>query len=94
MSDRVERDLRLEIKASREAHAKVVAAMKRRTEAAARRRGADDEDEEKADEAAFAAGLSDECPRCGLSFLEMGGNEEELRAHLLSCADTNAIAVS
>mmetsp|Transcript_88595 Transcript_88595/g.171577 ORF Transcript_88595/g.171577 Transcript_88595/m.171577 type:complete len:341 (-) Transcript_88595:290-1312(-) len=68
--------------------------MKRRTEAANRRRGRDEDNEQECAEQAFALGLKDECPRCGLSFLEMVGQsgEDDQREHLMTCSDTNAIA--
>jgi len=79
--------------ASREAQAKVVEAAKRRTASAKRRLGdQDDEQQQREEEAAFAAGLSDACPRCGLE-ISLIGNEEEQRAHLASCEDEKQHAV-
>jgi len=73
--------------ASREAQAKVVEAAKRRTASARRRLGdQDDLQQQREEEAAFAAGLRDACPRCGLD-IGLIGNDEEQRAHLASCAD-------
>jgi len=92
MSDRAYGDLRAELKQSREARVKTVEAIRRRA-AAANRRGGGDGGSDKRAEAAFAAGLSDCCPRCGLSFLGVGRVEEEAQAaHLLACSDGAAIA--
>jgi len=95
MSDRAEAALRAELKTAREQHAKVVESARRRAASVAKRRGGggqgvDAEAEAQASEAAFAAGLSDSCPRCGGSFLAMGG-EEDQRQHLLECTDAKAI---
>ena len=70
---------------------KSVEAQKRRAASAKRRRGAADEaDESRAEDEAFALGLSDECPRCGKSFLEIGDTEAQC-LHLTQCTDANAI---
>mmetsp|Transcript_29589 Transcript_29589/g.66319 ORF Transcript_29589/g.66319 Transcript_29589/m.66319 type:complete len:473 (-) Transcript_29589:94-1512(-) len=95
MSDRAEAALRAELKTAREQHARVVESARRRAASVAKRRGGggqgvDAEAEAQASEAAFAAGLSDSCPRCGGSFLAMGG-EEDQRQHLLECTDAKAI---
>lgn len=67
-------------------------AAKRRAAAAKRRNGDGDGDAAaklRAEEAAFAAGLCDACPRCGV---ELGGHDDEQRAHLAACADGKQIA--
>jgi len=91
MSDRVLRDLRDELKAKRDQRIKAVESKKRRAASARkRRRGAEEETDERAEDEAFALGLSDECPRCGMSFLEIGDTEAQCQ-HLLQCTDVDAI---
>ena len=93
MSDRVTKDLRAELKAARESRLRSVEASKRRAASANRRRGASGDGADAADAAAadqaFALGLSECCPRCGESFLEVR-DEEAQRRHLRECTDVKA----
>ena len=75
------------LQAKRDQRIKAVEALKRRAASAMRRRGAAEEaDESRAEDEAFALGLSDECPRCGRSFLEIGDTEAQC-LHLTQCTD-------
>ena len=81
MSDLSLRNLREEILQTRDETARKMVGLKRRAKRAAR------EEEDEMDLQAFAAGLADECPKCGIDFAELrlGGITAEI--HLMNCKD-------
>jgi hypothetical protein len=86
MSDRALRNLREEIVQARDDFAKKMAGLKRRSKKAARATADDDE----MDLQAFAAGLADECPKCGVDFAELRNEGITTEVHLMNCNDEKA----
>lgn len=98
-SDRVIKDMKIEVKRHREKQAKTTEQKRRRAEAFRRRqRGQNicspattNNDTEDAAEIAFRIGLSNECPRCGKSLADFESDESEID-HLRNCNGSEEIA--
>lgn len=85
-SDRVLKNLKMEVQQLREDQAKSTEQKRRRAESfRRRRRGHDDADEETA----FLLGLANECPRCGASLADLEDKDEI--DHLRNCNDDGKI---
>jgi hypothetical protein len=84
-SDRVLKDLRLELKQEQERKIKIREAKQRRNQSASRR---SEKFGSLNKEKAFVLGLIDVCPRCGES-LEEFESEDACREHLLLCNDSD-----
>jgi hypothetical protein len=84
MSDLALRNLREEIVQARDDFAKKMAGLKRRSKRAARA------DDDEMDLQAFADGLADECPKCGVDFAELMNEGITTEAHLMNCNDEKA----
>jgi len=83
MSDLTLRNLREEILSARDEAARRMAGLKRRAERAAR----GEEEDDVAELKAFAAGLADECPKCGVDFAELLAEGITVEVHLMNCND-------
>mmetsp|Transcript_4409 Transcript_4409/g.9875 ORF Transcript_4409/g.9875 Transcript_4409/m.9875 type:complete len:621 (-) Transcript_4409:185-2047(-) len=81
MSDLTLRNLREEILRTRDETAKKMAGLKRRAKRAARG------EEEGVELRAFAAGLAEECPKCGIDFAELLREGISAEVHLMNCND-------
>jgi hypothetical protein len=81
MSNLALRNLREEILQTRDETAKKMVGLKRRAKRAAR------EEEEEMDLRAFAAGLAEECPKCGIDFAELIFEGLTAEIHLMNCKD-------
>mmetsp|Transcript_390 Transcript_390/g.749 ORF Transcript_390/g.749 Transcript_390/m.749 type:complete len:616 (+) Transcript_390:121-1968(+) len=81
MSDLALRNLREEILQTRDETAKKMVGLKRRSKRAARGQ------EEEMDLRAFAAGLAEECPKCGIDFAELRLEGITAETHLMNCTD-------
>jgi len=85
-SDRVLKDVKIDVQRIREEQAKTTEQKRRRAESYRRRRGGNDEADS---EAAFLLGLANECPRCGISLHDMEDADEI--DHLRNCNDEEKI---
>ena len=81
MSDLALRNLREEIVRTRDETARKMVGLKRRSKRAARG------EEEEMDIRAFAAGLAEECPKCGIDFAELMLEGITAEIHLMNCKD-------
>mmetsp|Transcript_35112 Transcript_35112/g.84739 ORF Transcript_35112/g.84739 Transcript_35112/m.84739 type:complete len:638 (+) Transcript_35112:69-1982(+) len=81
MSDLALRNLREEVLQRRDDAAKRMVGLKRRAKRAARN------EEEEMDLHAFAAGLADECPKCGADFGGLLREGISAEIHLMNCTD-------
>lgn len=84
MSDLALRNLRHEILQARDDAAKKMAGLKRRSKRAAM------EEDDELELQAFAAGLADECPKCGIDFAELMNEGISAEIHLMNCNDEEA----
>eukprot|EP00586_Coscinodiscus_wailesii_P013081 CAMPEP_0172501964 /NCGR_PEP_ID=MMETSP1066-20121228/155313_1 /TAXON_ID=671091 /ORGANISM="Coscinodiscus wailesii, Strain CCMP2513" /LENGTH=581 /DNA_ID=CAMNT_0013277041 /DNA_START=44 /DNA_END=1789 /DNA_ORIENTATION=+ len=84
VSDRVLKNLKIEVKQLREKQARTTEQKQRRAESSARRRCRDVRDDAEA-ETAFLMGLANECPRCGISLADL--DDEDENDHLRNCND-------
>ena len=87
-SDRVMKNVKLEVKRVREQRAKVTEQKRRRAKSFANRRASSTTNGHQEAEAAFLLGLADECPRCGVALADMGDDADQ-NSHLRDCDDTN-----
>jgi hypothetical protein len=85
-SDRVLKDVKIDVQRIREEQAKTTEQKRRRAESYRRRRGGN---EEADSEVAFLMGLANECPRCGISLHDMEDADEI--DHLRNCNDEEKI---
>jgi len=88
-SDRALKNMKIEVQRLREKQMKSTEQKRRRAESFRRRCG--DCDEANA-EAAFLMGLTNECPRCGISLADMEESDEI--DHLRNCNDGNQITAN
>ena len=91
VSEKREREIRLEVKEENEALAKKRAQMKRRAARAEKRVDPNLSNEERVQEQLFLLLLLDCCPRCGYE-LERGLKIEDAKEHLDGCNDKAKIA--
>ena len=92
MSERREKEVRLDVKKEFEEERKQLAQKKRRAARADRRVDKGDAStEERLQEQLFIIGLRDVCPRCGWE-TPRGEGSEEVKQHLEGCDDKKAIA--
>jgi len=89
-SDRVLKDVKIDVQRIREEQAKTTEQKRRRAESYRRRRRRGGKCNDEADsEAAFLMGLANECPRCGISLHDMEDADEI--DHLRNCNDEEKI---
>jgi len=88
-SDRVIKNMKIEVKRVREDRSKITEQKKRRAESFRRRhRGEDNADAETA----FLIGLANECPRCGIPLADL--TDEDEIDHLRNCNDSGKITAN
>ena len=90
MSDLALRNLREEVLRARDEAARRAAGLRRRAQRAARGGAGNEEEADLA--RAFAAGLADECPKCGVDFADLLREGVPAEVHLMTCNDERSRA--